>query len=245
MHCRPVEVRQPRWPITKRITYVSRMAMTSAESAVLESEQSLHRYPAELAAQHGSAIRTARSSDTIPEYMRPCGDVNPTVSVVRETDAELVVDGSLSSGSALASELPGPGRRRGGLSRGRSIETARASGARRPRRRHPRGRSQHRAGEPGPGPGVTRLLRRRLRGAAEHGVDFLDLRRAVVNEVLGIGPCIVDEHRHRASQSARVSLADAVQHAVTRSHVRDVRGGEPVRVVTRHGDKCKAATALR
>ena len=61
--------------------------------------------------------------------------------------------------------LPGPGRRRAGLSRGRSIQTARASGPRRPRRRHPRVRSQHRAGEPGrPGPGLPRLLRRRLSG---------------------------------------------------------------------------------
>ena len=46
-------------------------------------------------------------------------------------------------------QLPGPGRRRAGLSRGRSIQTARASGPQRPRRRHPRVRSQHRAGEPG------------------------------------------------------------------------------------------------
>src|SRR5689334_12638883 len=60
-------------------------------------------------------------------------------------------------------QLPGPGRRRAGLSRGRSIQTARASGPRRPRRRHPRVRSQHRAGEPGrPGPGLPRLLRRPL-----------------------------------------------------------------------------------
>jgi len=52
-------------------------------------------------------------------------------------------------------QLPGPGRRRAGLSRGRSIQTARASGPRRPRRRHPRVRSQRRAGEPGrPGPGL-------------------------------------------------------------------------------------------
>ncbi len=60
-------------------------------------------------------------------------------------------------------QLPGPGRRRAGLSRGRSIQTDRASSPRRPRRRHPRVRSQHRAGEPSrPGPGLSRLLRRRL-----------------------------------------------------------------------------------
>jgi len=49
----------------------------------------------------------------------------------------------------------------------------------------------------------------------------------------------------RCSGGIRHGGADAVQHAGTRSHVRDVRGGEPVRVVTRHGDKYKAATPLR
>ena len=50
-----------------------------------------------------------------------------------------------------------------GLSRGRSIQTARPSGPRRRRRRHPNGRSQRRSGEPGRlGPGLPRLLRRRL-----------------------------------------------------------------------------------
>lgn len=33
--------------------------------------------------------------------MRPCGDVNPTVSVVRKTDAEFVVDGSLVLGVSV------------------------------------------------------------------------------------------------------------------------------------------------
>jgi len=66
-------------------------------------------------------------------------------------------------------QLPGPGRRRAGLSRGRGIQTARASGPRRPRRRLPRVRSQHRAGEPGrPGPGLPRLLRRRLSRGFSH-----------------------------------------------------------------------------
>ena len=66
-------------------------------------------------------------------------------------------------------QLPGPGCRRAGLSRGRSIQTARASGPRRSRRRHPRVRSQHRAGEPGrPGPGLPRLLRRRLNRGSSH-----------------------------------------------------------------------------
>lgn len=44
-----------------------------------------------------------------------------------------------------------------------------ASGPRRPRRRHPRVRSQHRVGEPGrPDPGLPRLLRRRLSRGFSH-----------------------------------------------------------------------------
>ena len=36
-----------------------------------------------------------RPSDTIPEYTRSCGHVDSAILVVREVDAELVVDGSL------------------------------------------------------------------------------------------------------------------------------------------------------
>ncbi len=82
---------------------------------------------------------------------------------LRQTDAEQ----NRPHYADLGSAAPVLSRRRAGLSRGRSIKTARASGSRRPRRRHPRIRSQHRAGEPGcPGPGLPRLLRRRLSDSA-------------------------------------------------------------------------------
>ncbi len=40
-------------------------------------------------------------SDTNPKYTRPSGDVYPPIRVVREVDAEFVVDGSLVRGVSV------------------------------------------------------------------------------------------------------------------------------------------------